>query len=228
MKGFKRKILIFTFIFMPITFSLGLWQLDRADEKRNILATFDQLVTKAPANLDDELLNWQPITAQGRYTDLVLYEDNALLDGKAGFRIYHLFETLDDKYIFIHRGFVERQQIKNDLPIVSIPQGDFVLTGNKLEKNKNPFVQNTAEENPLIIQEFNLDQIVDNFNYLKNKLVYAFLFNLNPSDINKFKSIEKPINMTTEKHLGYAIQWFGLFAILLIMTLVIGLRRDEK
>ena len=50
MKGFKRKILIFTFIFMPITFSLGLWQLDRADEKRNILAIFDQLVTKAPAN----------------------------------------------------------------------------------------------------------------------------------------------------------------------------------
>ena len=34
--------------------------------------------------------------------------------------------------------------------------------------------------------------------------------------------------MTTEKHLGYAIQWFGLFAILFIMTLVIGLRKDEN
>ena len=79
MKGFKRKILIFTFIFMPITFSLGLWQLDRADEKRNILSTFDQLVTKAPANLDDELLNWQPITAQGRYC--LLYTSPSPRDG---------------------------------------------------------------------------------------------------------------------------------------------------
>ena len=78
----------------------------------------------------------------------MLYEDNALLDGKAGLG-FITFETLDDKYIFI-QGFVERQQIKNDLPLVSIPQGDFVLTGNKLEKNKNPFVQNTAEENQLL------------------------------------------------------------------------------
>ena len=85
----------------------------------------------------------------------------------------------------------------------------------------------TQSQESLSIDEITKSAIAE-FNYLKNKPVYAFLFNLNPSDKNKFKSIEKPINMTTEKHLGYAIQWFGLFAILFIMTLVIGLRKDEK
>ena len=96
-----------------------------------------------------------------------------------------------------------------------------------LKKNKNLFIDNRAEETPLIIQEFDLEVIVERFDVLKDKEIHNFLFNLEPSSEIKFKSIEKPINMTSEKHLGYAIQWFGLFAILLVMTLYIGLKKNE-
>ena len=228
MKGFKKKILIFTFIFMPITFLLGLWQLDRAEEKKGILEEFNNLVTQPPVDINQgEIKNWQPITAEGNFVDTYIYEDNALLEGRAGFKVYHLFHTKANKYIFVHRGFLERNSIKNNLPKVSSPLGTMILLGNKLEKNKNPFIDNKAEETPLIIQEFDLKVIVERFDELKDKEIYNFLFNLEPSSEIKFKSIEKPINMTSEKHIGYAIQWFGLFAILLVMTLYIGLKKNE-
>ena len=38
MNSFKSKILIFAIIFVPITISLGLWQIQRAEEKNIIIA----------------------------------------------------------------------------------------------------------------------------------------------------------------------------------------------
>ena len=89
MRRFKRNILIFSVIFAPITFSLGLWQLDRAEEKDEIIAEFEKLQQMPSVNLLDlpQIKNWQPVYANGQYEDFILYEDNAILEGRAGYRI---------------------------------------------------------------------------------------------------------------------------------------------
>ena len=46
MSRFKRNILIFSIIFMPITFSLGLWQVDRANQKTEIINNYDSIISK--------------------------------------------------------------------------------------------------------------------------------------------------------------------------------------
>ena len=43
MNSYKTKILIFAIIFAPITFSLGLWQIDRAAEKDKIIEIRNKL-----------------------------------------------------------------------------------------------------------------------------------------------------------------------------------------
>ena len=118
MNNFKSKILIFAIIFVPITISLGLWQIERAEEKKLILANYDNLLVSAPVVLkkNQTLDNWQPLETTGIYQDLVVYEDNAINSGKAGFKVYHLFENDDGTLVFIHRGFIERNLIKNNLP----------------------------------------------------------------------------------------------------------------
>ena len=120
-----------------------------------------------------------------------------------------------------------KKTIKNDLPIIDIPKGKKRLSGTILKKNQNSFVQNIDESDPRIIQQFSIKDITKKFTFLEEVLVYEGLMNLSSYDPLKFFSIEKPINMTASKHIGYAIQWFGLCLALLILTIYAYRRKDE-
>ena len=228
MNSFKSKILIFAIIFVPITISLGFWQLDRAEEKREIIANYDELLTSEPINLNVKTIykNWQPITTIGRFKDIVIFEDNAILSGRAGFKIYHLFENGDGSYVFVHRGFIERNMVKNNLPLINTPKGKQSLVGSVLIKEDNSFVQDIEESDARIIQEFNIERLINKFPILKDRYLHPFLFNLDIRDNKKFLAIEKPVNMAASKHIGYAIQWFGLCIALIILTIYAFRRKD--
>lgn len=226
MKGFKLKILIFAIIFAPLTFSLGVWQVNRANEKIEILENYDTLLLSTPLALDNDHKNWQPVKTSGTFEDFIIYEDNAILDGKAGYKIYHLFKNSDNSYIFIHRGFVERNRIKNNLPEVEVPEGIKNLEGKVLKRTNNAFIQNIQESDSRIIQEFDLSYLKERHSLLKNKEIYEYLFNLQAENEMKFSAIEKPVNMSSSKHIGYAIQWFGLCAALIILTIYAYRRKD--
>ena len=229
MNNFKSKILIFAIIFVPITISLGMWQIERANEKKLIIANYDKLLVSAPIALQKNqmLNNWQPIETTGTYEDTIVYEDNAINNGKAGFKVYHLFRNDDGTFIFIHRGFIERNLIKNNLPEVEIPTEKKTIYGTTLFKQNNTFVKNIEESDSRIIQEFNASLLIDKYPMLKDKYLHPFLFNLDIRDVNKYQPIEKPVNMTASKHIGYAIQWFGLCAALIILTIYAYRRKGE-
>jgi len=228
LNSFKSKILIFAIIFVPITISLGFWQLDRAQEKKEIIANYDKLLTSEPISLNTKSTykNWQPVTTMGRFTDTVIFEDNAILSGRAGFKIYHLFENGDGSYVFVHRGFIERNMIKNNLPLIDTPKGKQSIKGSILIKQDNSFVQDIEESDARIIQEFDIERLINKFPILKDRYLHPFLFNLDIRDKNKFLAIEKPVNMAASKHIGYAIQWFGLCIALIILTIYAYRRKD--
>lgn len=229
MNNFKSKILIFAIIFVPITISLGLWQIERANEKKVIISNYDKLLVSTPIALQKEqpLENWQPIETVGAYQDLIIYEDNAINGGKAGFKVYHLFQNGDGTFIFVHRGFIERNLIKNNLPRIDTPVGKKNIKGTTLFKQNNTFVKNIEESDIRIIQEFNTSVLIERFPILKDRYLHPFLFNLDVRDADKFQPIEKPVNMTATKHIGYAIQWFGLCAALIILTIYAYRRKGE-
>tara|TARA_B100000674_G_scaffold211208_1_gene173127 strand:- start:281 stop:970 length:690 start_codon:yes stop_codon:yes gene_type:complete len=228
LNSFKSKILIFAIIFVPITISLGLWQIQRAEEKNIIIANYDDLLVSPTIELEQDMIykNWQPIKTSGSFKDLVIYEDNAILNGKAGFKIYHLFEIADGSLIFVHRGFVPRNMIKNDLPIINVPKDKKELVGTVLKKENNSFVKNIEESDNRIIQEFDSSYISNKFNLETNVYLHNFLLNLGVRQEDKFDLIEKPVNMSASKHIGYAIQWFGLCAALIILTVYAYRRKD--
>ena len=68
-------------------------------------------------------------------------------------------------------------------------------------------------------------------NYLNNvswsKAIISLFVNLQAENEMKFSAIEKPVNMSSSKHIGYAIQWFGLCAALIILT-IYAYRRKAK
>ena len=206
-----------------------MWQIERANEKKLIIANYDKLLVSTPIVLQKNQMldNWQPIETIGTYEDIIVYEDNAINNGKAGFKVYHLFRNDDGTFIFVHRGFIGRNLIKNNLPEVEIPAEKKSIYGTTLFKQNNTFVKNIEESDSRIIQEFNTSLLIERYPMLKDKYLHPFLFNLDIRDVDKYQPIEKPVNMTASKHIGYAIQWFGLCAALIILTIYAYRRKGE-
>ena len=161
MNSYKSKILIFAIIFAPITFSLGLWQIERAAEKDNIIEKFNELQNNPhkPINTEDEFANWEPISSYGAFTQYIILEDNALLDGQAGYKVYQYFRFEENSGVFVNRGFIARGRLKNEVPEITTPSGQFLIKGSALYKNSNAFVKNIEESDKRIIQEFNIGLI---------------------------------------------------------------------
>ena len=107
-----------------------------------------------------------------------------------------------------------------------MPEGIKNLEGKVLRRTNNSFIQNIQESDSRIIQEFDLNYLKERYSSLKNKDIYVYLFNLQEEDEMKFSSIEKPVNMSSSKHIGYAIQWFGLCLALIILTIYAYRRKD--
>ena len=198
MNSYKSKILIFAIIFTPITFSLGLWQIERAAEKDNIIEKFNELQNNPhkPINTEEKYANWEPISSYGEFTQNIILEDNALLDGQAGYKVYQYFRFEENSGVFVNRGFVARGRLKNEVPDITTPSGQFLIKGSALYKNSNAFVKNIEESDKRIIQEFNIGLISNVYPELRADNIRPYIFNLDKNDQFKFKEIEKPINMS--------------------------------
>ena len=207
MNSYKSKILIFAIIFAPITFSLGLWQIDRAAEKDNIIERFNELQNNPhkPINAEDKFANWEPISSYGAFTQYIILEDNALLDGQAGYKVYQYFRFEKNSGVFVNRGFIARGRLKNEVPEITTPSGQFLIKGSALYKNSNAFVKNIEESDKRIIQEFNIGLISNVYPELRAENIRPYIFNLDKNDQFKFKEIEKPINMSSDKHVGLSL-----------------------
>ena len=129
------------------------------------------------------------------------------------------------------RGALQRDVfMKSKAVRKAIDRNPMVLQVTKLDeayaKKFNEFAKEINESDSRIIQEFNLTNIKRKRG-LEDKEIYDFLFNLAPSDPFKLVPIEKPISMSASKHIGYAIQWFGLSVVLVVMTLIAFLKKNE-
>ena len=141
--------------------------------------------------------------------------------------MYQYFRFEKNSGVFVNRGFIARGRLKNEVPEITTPSGKFLIKGSALYKNSNAFVKNIEESDKRIIQEFNIGLISNVYPELRAENIRPYIFNLDKNDQFKFKEIEKPINMSSDKHIGYAIQWFGLCLALIVLTIIAFRRKDE-
>ncbi len=199
---------------VALTFSLGLWQLDRAAQKEK---------------LSQERRMAQPISVNGRWlAEQTLYLDNRQMNAKQGFFVVTPLVTSDETYILVERGWIARNFIdRKRLEPIQTLTGDVTITGRQLADPIPPAViaDNAATEKP-IVQYLDLKAIdtVINGSRPQNapKLVYKGLIqeiSVNvPTQVPAKDGLQRdwyePAS-GVEKHYGYAFQWFALCALLI-------------
>jgi surfeit locus 1 family protein len=171
------------------------------------------------APLDSEAVRYQKVSAIGRYdVEHQFLLDNQILEGKAGYFVLTPFLLDSGGTVLVNRGWVALGKDRHVVPDVSIKQpvqhiqgriNHFPGVGIKLKGAEIP-----TENWPAVVQ------VVDT-QVLSAKLVrelYDFQIEL---DADQPEGYQRQWRITTlitpEKHVAYAVQWFGLALTLTVL-----------
>ena len=208
--------------------SLGMWQLDRSDEKKALLdqqsqRSKDKIVqlTLHSAGRAEEL-RYREVKASGKYDrDHQFLIDNQVVEGKAGYFVMTPFLLSDSSWaVLVNRGWVPVNQDRSILPEVFFDVDDTSITG---RINNFPSVGYKLKGAEIPTDGWpSVVQVIDKA-LLEKRLGYPlfpFQVQLGKDQKNGYwREWRSRVTMTPEKHKAYAFQWFGLAITLVILII---------
>lgn len=230
---FNWKVTTFFVVFLVTFLRLGLWQLDREDEKRSLIAERETKLQQAPTSASDiglaGDLRGVPIRLDGVFNEgITLLRDNVVLNGKVGFEVHQLFEDVSGRRFLVNRGFVPMGRTRQDPVVIPAPdKGRHSLTGIVYPSMAAPMalenIDAGADGYPVIVQQVRTDWLTERL----GDEVYPFVIRLNEEQPGALPRYWPDTVIPPEKHFGYAIQWFSMALAILIAWLFFSFRKEE-
>jgi len=212
--------------------SLGLWQLDRADQKRTIEAAIVsanagpvELIANGRELLDKEYFH---VRLQGSYlSDKQFIYDNQIVDQVSGYYVLTPFILTDQLgVILVNRGFIpwngQREKFA-DIAVDSVSREIKVQVSSPIKRMELK-ATDVSRQFPVLIQAIDFD-VLEEVSKLEFVKVVGLL---DPSSSDGYVRKWEPYTGSIEKHIGYAIQWFLMALVLAIIGLRIVLKRRKK
>tara|TARA_B100000242_G_scaffold40232_1_gene24035 strand:- start:1545 stop:2252 length:708 start_codon:yes stop_codon:yes gene_type:complete len=215
-------------LLLLLVLSLGVWQIDRGYNKKELENTFlerqSQPVKEIKYNAFLESDLYRNVVLEGKYLEKIFFLDNKIHNGKPGLKVFSPFETTNNNLVLVSRGWIELED-RSKLPTINTTKNVLKLQG-VLRPESQDFVLENEEmnnkNNPILLQTVNLSELS---NFL-GKPLSPYILELSELSESAFVKTWQPINLSSFRHFGYAVQWFGL-AVVLIVGYVFFLRKGE-
>lgn len=220
----------------PVLVWLGFWQLERADWKQELVDTHverSQLPAQSLVQLleQEDDVQFRKTRVRGRYhLDRQLLLDNRTWNGHAGYHVLTPFQLSDHgKLVLVNRGWVPVGYDRSMLPDLPGPDVDVSLEAViKLPPEKLFRLGEIEELNvgwPKVVQQLEMKQLEKR---LESALLPVFLL-LDKQDEHGFVRDWKPVyGIPPDKHRAYALQWFTLAVVLMMIYIGVNTKRNAK
>jgi cytochrome oxidase assembly protein ShyY1 len=226
-KGFRPGWLpsALVLLLLPLLVWLGFWQLSRAEEKRSLLAGFEARRQADPLSLELLAEQADPAYVRVRLSGYFDAQHSVLLDsrirsGQAGVELLQpFFDQSSGLWVLLNRGWLAWPDRRTPpqfstpgMPLslhawVYVPPGsDFLLK--QIPAEGWPQLVNQADA-ALLWQQLGRRGLPWELRIEPGPLAYRADWPI--------------VAMSTEKHLGYAVQWFALALALLALFIYLGL-----
>lgn len=228
--------LAFALLF-PLLVSLGVWQLSRAAEKKQMLLDREARATQAPIALNRALTlqqedRYRPATATGTYdTTRQWLLDNRIRQGQPGYHVYSLLRLPGrDTHLLVNRGWVRLGSTRDLLPELPLPAGQVKLAG-RLDRpaTLGMVMGETHLASPaskVVVPTFTVAQMSEAIGV--KLLPWVLTLDAGQPSALAYDWVAKE-SISPDKHVGYAVQWFALAAALVIIVVgVLWRRRREQ
>ena len=228
---FEWRITLFTLVMVPLMVSLGYWQLQRAEEKAFLASSFEKRQQQRPAPLSQlwdksaDTLAYAPVQVQGTFSvDAYFLLDNQVQNKQVGYEVLGIL-TLDDGSgsVLINRGWIAGDPARRSLPAVPPVEGAVSIVGHIYVAPGEPYL--LAEQQldgawPLIIQAVEMEKLLPAVEVQIGGSVFRYPVRIDKGEPGALSVSWQVVNMSPQKHQGYALQWFAMAAVLLVFFLV--------
>ncbi len=209
-------------ILLPLFCALGIWQLDRAEQKRQLAST-QEARRKLPAvrigadRSDPASWEFRSLLAEGRFLpQWTLLIENRKHLGRNG---YHVITPLQlsgsGEILLVNRGWVSEQELSDNAPLPT-PQSQVSIQG-QYHRPQAPALalafRDTGTHKPPHWPYLTLEHFAQwsGLSPLPFALLQA------PGDANGFIREWPRPDFKEGMHIGYAIQWFAFAAITVLL-----------
>lgn len=227
------KLWLLAIVVIALFCRAGVWQLDRAKQKQAMLAESEKvLAERKPLPLSaaadparKTAYDWA--AGEGRFASApaVLLDNQSRAD-RAGIRVYRVFLPDAAPPLLVELGWLPLPGDRK-LPAIDNPAGPMRVAG-LLAPPPSPGIAGSqatpqADGNLLAI---GLDR-AELADALKMPALASRVLKLDPAlKLGYARDLDiLPNTLPPERHLGYAVQWFGLALAVLITALVLTLRK---
>ena len=224
-----------TLVMLVVLLSLGRWQLRRADEKRALFDAFDKgtdstlpIGSETPA-----LPRYQHVEASGRYdeTRQLLIDNMTNAAGQAGYFVLTPFALTGGGWLLVNRGWVPVGTSRNERPVIAVSGAERHIRGrtNQLPSPGIHMGQAAPLQPPFpVVANFpshaDIEHLVPEASWIRA----ADVVQLDADQPDGYVRQWQAPGMPPLRHIGYAVQWFGLALALVVIYFVTNVSRTAK
>lgn len=222
----ERKLTLAAALALPVLLSLGLWQLDRArqlqqrwEQQRAVEAGEAQPVREAMPLPPSA----QALVAHGHYDhphSILL--DNRLRNGRFGHEVLTPFRLAGSgehaPALLVNRGWIEGDPARRWLPEIEPIPGQVALRGRAWQPAPRRVAAVLPDQQswPLVAQWSDLDRLAQRLGHP----LLPFVLRLEAGSPGALDVHWPRATRSPARHVAYAVQWFGLAAVLVLAWLL--------
>lgn len=201
---------------------LGFWQLYRAEEKIKIINLAAVAVNQPAKPWTHEQASpepYQTLRLQGRFLGKVILLDNQHHEHQFGYHVLSPLVLKNDKVVLVDRGWILGSPERQRLPEVKALDAVRTIVGSAYYPSSKQWVLGQPIEkrgpNLVVVEALDLPMIAG----FLHKSVYPFIIRLNKGEADAYLCEWPLLSMPPERHRAYAVQWFLLACVVLILFL---------
>lgn len=225
---------VMVILLFPVLVSLGRWQLDRGEQKKMLAAQFESNRQAAvwpltsAVQLDRQDQPGRAVVISGSFEPRSILLDNRTRDGKPGYEVLTPFRLRDGSRVLVARGFIATAD-RVKAPEIATPTGELTLQGRLGKAPVSGVRLNRSEEVEMISATLRRVQRLDRdiLNRALGHRVPDDVIYLDPAAPNGYDRRWPEFTTDVGRHQAYAVQWFAMAGVLLLLYVKINLRRPS-
>ena len=190
--------------------ALGNWQTDRALQKRAAGASVEQVALRG---------EFDP-----KYT---VYLDNKTYRGRPGHHIVQPLRLAGGRHVLVNRGWAPAGATRDRLPEIRTPAGELALSGVRLQRFAQsyapPGFDNLAKPEGKVWQNVTREQ----FSAWSGLALEPYVIEQHSAADDGLVRDWPPAEIGAEKNEAYALQWYALAALSVILFFALNVRRGK-
>ncbi|RUM53913.1 MAG: hypothetical protein DSY87_02415 [Methylococcus sp.] len=216
--------------------ALGMWQFDRAAQKRLMFAEFERRSNAPEMDLNQSAVSHSAVltgrraAAAGHYRGTTILLDNQVHRGRAGYLVYTAFELNGRKEsVLVNRGWIRASADRSRAPELATPTVSQRLEGRLSPPPKGGLRLEGSNLIEQLADGMWRVQAIDFVGLTANVGVELLPITVLLDDNAPYGFVRAWTSPGSDetRHLGYMFQWFALAVTVVVVTVILTLRSGK-